>query len=143
MSGEEKLVIFELNRQKFALSILGIQEIIRLVQITRIPSAPGYIRGIINFRGQIIPVISLSNYLNLAEKITDQESRIIVAEHGGNLIGLLVDSVTEVTRYHDSELKEPEGVINNEYTSGYIRRDDCILQVINLNKLLEQINLKN
>ncbi len=141
MSGEEKLVIFELNQQKFALSIFGIQEIIRLVQITNIPSAPSFVKGIINFRGQIIPVVSLNNYLSLLEKQADQDSRIIVAEYNGKLIGLLVDSVMEVTRYNISEVESADGIINNhEYTSGFIQHDAYILQLINLNKLLDQIN---
>lgn len=142
MSNEEKLVIFELNQQQFAMPIINIKEIVRLLKIVNIPFAPSHVKGIFNFRGQIIPLISLNDCLGLPQKEADQESRIMVIEFSGKMAGLLVDSVMEVTRYNLSEIESPDGIGNNhECISGFIQRDANILQVINLEKLLEQIKL--
>ncbi|MDD2619355.1 MAG: chemotaxis protein CheW [Syntrophomonadaceae bacterium] len=143
MSSEEKLVVFELNQQKFALSILGIQEIICLVKITNVPFAPNYIKGIINYRGHIISLINVSIYLNLPEKQIDQASRIIVIEHEENLLGLLVDSVFEVSRYNPADVKPPECIGNKtEYTSGFIQQNEDILQLLDIKILLESMQLE-
>lgn len=140
MSTEEKLVVFELDRQEFALPILEVKEIIRIIQITSLPSASSFLKGIINLRGQIIPIINLYRLLNLDEKEPDHDSRIMVVENNANRIGIMVDQVREVTPYKHSDIESPDSICHNlEFISGFIQRDESILQLLKLTRLEEKL----
>lgn len=92
------LVGFFLNREEYALDISQVQEIIRVTGWTRVPNAPGYIKGVINLRGKIIPVVDPKVRMNSGQGELTKDSRIIVVEAGKKTIGMLVDSVSQVLR---------------------------------------------
>jgi len=92
------LVGFYLNSEEYALDISQVQEIIRTGGWTRVPNAPGHIKGVINLRGRIIPIVDPKVRMNLALRGLTKSSRIMVVEVGGKIIGILVDGVSQVLR---------------------------------------------
>jgi len=91
------LVGFILGGEEFCVDILKVQEIIRMVDITKMPNAPEYVEGVINLRGRVIPVVDLRNWFHLGESQEEEGSRrIVVASINGVRIGLVVDQVSQV-----------------------------------------------
>ena len=93
-----QLVTFNLGNEEYAVDILKVQEINRMKEITRVPNSPGYVEGVINLRGKVIPVVSLRTRFGLMEKESDEQSRIMIMDIQGITMGLVVDSVSEVLR---------------------------------------------
>ena len=117
---EEQLVTFSLGSEEFGVDIMRVQEIIRIPPITRVPKAPNYVEGVINLRGNVIPVISLRTRFNMTRVADTDLSRIIVLQVQAKVFGIRVDAVTEVLRI-DSEAIEPPPPIALGMDSQYIR----------------------
>jgi len=114
------LVGFFLNNEEYALEISQVQEIIRAGECTRVPNAPRHIRGVINLRGRIIPVIDLKVRMDLKETGLTKNTRIMVIETGGRVLGVLVDGVSQVLRLPLKLVEDaPEEV--SEADKGFIK----------------------
>ena len=98
------LVTFNLGKEEYGVDIGSVQEIIRAADITPVPGAPGHVRGVINLRGKIIPVVDLRKRFALPDVEEGDARRIVVVELGEKRIGMLVDSVSQV-------IKVPSGII--------------------------------
>lgn len=117
---EEQLVTFSLGTEEFGVDIMCVQEIIRIPPITRVPKAPSYVEGVINLRGNVIPVVSLRSRFGM-ERVEDTElSRIVVLQIQSKVFGIRVDAVTEVLRL-DSEGIEPPPQVTMGMDSQFIR----------------------
>ena len=137
MKTEEQLVIFQLNEQQYALPIQETQEIIRMTPITRVPNTRHYVEGIINLRGSIVPVINLNKRLGLQVNDYDEATRIIVVEHDGQKVGMIVDNVHEVGRFTDDEIEPPAVAGDNvDYLKGVVKKGDRLWLLLNLAKVL-------
>ncbi|HBV99525.1 MAG: chemotaxis protein CheW [Peptococcaceae bacterium BICA1-7] len=137
MNSEEQLVIFQLNDQKYALPIQETQEIIRMSNITRVPNTKHYVEGIINLRGSIVPVINLNKRLNLNVTEYGEDTRIIVVEHGGQKVGMIVDIVLEVGRFSENEIEPPSVAGDNvDYLKGVVKKEDNLWLLINLGEIV-------
>lgn len=101
-----QLVTFRLGEEEFGVKILVVNEIIRLVQITQVPNAPAFIEGVINLRGKVLPVVGLRKRFHMPEMPLDSQSRIIVMELNQNVVGFLVDAVSEVLRIPESTVEQ-------------------------------------
>ena len=97
LSNELKLIIFKLGREEYGMDILRVQEIKRMMSITRVPSTPSFIKGVINLRGSVLPVIDLRTRLGLLEGELLDAARIIVVLVNESTVGFIVDEVVEVT----------------------------------------------
>lgn len=107
------MVGFTVGNEEFCVDILKVQEIIRMMGITKIPNAPDYAEGVINLRGRVIPVIDFRKRFNLPESAQEKEEsrRIVVVDIAGNTIGLIVDEVSHVIKLDsDSVSPTPETV---------------------------------
>ena len=134
-----QLVSFLIGSEEFGVDILCVQEINRMLQITKIPNAPKYVTGIINLRGRIIPVINLRSRLGLAVKEEDSNTRIIVVEVNGSTIGFIVDSVKEVIRITGDITEAPPEIvtgINSEFIKAVGKLPDRLLILIDIEKIL-------
>lgn len=134
-----QLVTFRLGDEEFGVRILVVNEIIRLVQITQVPNAPEFIEGVINLRGKVLPVVGLRKRFRMAERPLDDNSRIIVMELNHNVVGFLVDAVSEVLRIPESTVEPAPAVvagIGSEYIEGVGRLDDRLLILLDLEALL-------
>ena len=135
-----QLVIFQLGGEEFGVEIMQVQEIIRMPEITRIPQSPVYVEGVINLRGKIIVVINLDTRFDLNSKELDDDSRIIIVEVGDNVVGMVVDSVSEVLRLSTSNVEPAPEIISAkikaDYLKGVGKLDDRLLILLDLERVL-------
>jgi len=141
-----QLVSFHIEEEEFAVDILNIQGINRMMNITRVPNTPAFVEGIINLRGQVIPVVNLRKRLGFPPKEPDKATRIIVVEIGKRVIGFIVDSVNEVLRISSSITEPPPPMvagIDSEYITAVGKLDDRLLILLDLEKVLsgEELNV--
>lgn len=129
MSNTNQLVIFKVADQDYALPILETREIIRLVQITPLPNMPAYLKGVINLRGRIVPVVDLRLKLGLQTKEMTCEAKIIVVDHGNRYVGLIVDKVSGVGYFNEGEFESLSDNLENrgEAVSGIVRKENALL----------------
>ncbi|CUH95465.1 hypothetical protein P22_1536 [Propionispora sp. 2/2-37] len=144
---ELQLVVFRLAKEEYALHITKVQEINRLVPITKLPQTPLFMEGIINLRGRIIPVIDLRKRFQLAVNEHSDDSRIIVIELNGQTVGIIVDAVTEVVRMSQSEVEPPPPsfVLDAQYIHGVGKVGGRLLILLNIDNILtsqEDIELR-
>jgi purine-binding chemotaxis protein CheW len=140
-SSEEllQLVSFHIGSEEFGLDILRVQEINRMVEITRVPNAPPFVSGVINLRGRVIPIVDLRERFGLAKKETDKNTRIIVVELKGRIVGFVVDSVQEVLRIPKRITEPPPAMvagIGSEYITAVGKLEDRLLILIDLERIL-------
>lgn len=141
---EEKLlqlVTFCLDNEEFAIDILKVQEINRMMEITKVPKSPDFVEGVINLRGKVIPIVDLRKRFGLEIAEYTKKTRIVVVDIEGKIVGLIVDSVSEVLRL-PSDTIEPTPFmvtdINSEYIQGVGKLEDRLLILLNLNNLFSK-----
>ena len=116
-----QLVSFKLADENYALPILDVREVIRLAEITPVPNAPGFVEGVINLRGQIIPVVDLRRRFNLPPQEHGEDTRIMVTEIGGHVVGLVIDQVNQVIRVNADSIAPPPGLVSQGIGSEYLK----------------------
>jgi len=137
-SGSMQLVSFKLSGETYGIEITKIREIILVGEITRVPETPHYIKGLINLRSSVIPVIDLRARFGLAETPLTQDSRIMVLNVGQRTIGIVVDSVSEVLRVSEEQISPAPPTVaslGNEYMTGLVRLDEQLLILLDVDKL--------
>lgn len=117
---EEQLVTFRLGAEEFAMKITAVQEINRMTEITKVPRAPHYLEGIVNLRGNVIPVIDLRKRFAMDETDHTDATRIIIIDLAGTRTGMIVDSVSEVLRLERSAIEPPPSLAGGEVDAEYI-----------------------
>ena len=141
--GEEnliKLVTFFLKNEEYGLPISQVQEINRVTEITKVPNSPEHVKGVINLRGRIVPVIELNLRLNLGETELDKNSRIVLVEYGPKVLGLMVDSVAQVLNISPDQIEDaPEEVlqISENFVKGIGKIDDRMIILLELEKVIQ------
>jgi purine-binding chemotaxis protein CheW len=117
-----QLVGFTIGEEVFGVDILMVQEIIRSSPITAVPNSPDFVEGVINLRGNIIPVIELRKRLNLFRDDSDMsDTWILILDIGGKITGFIVDSVTEVLKIQEDTIEPPPDIIVSGLESQYIK----------------------
>jgi len=117
---EEQLVTFKIDTEEYGIKIANVQEINRMTEVTKVPRAPSYIEGIVNLRGNVIPVLDLRKFFNLPEKQLTDATRIIIVDFNGKRTGIMVDSVSEVLRFEKTLIEAPPDILSNGVDSDYI-----------------------
>lgn len=139
------LVTFSLMGEVFGLPILDVREIIRMTEITPVPQAPGFVEGVINLRGQILPVVDLRKRFGITPKENDDTTRIVVVELSHAAVGLIVDSVSEVLRIPADVVAPPPslvaGSIGAEYIKGIGHYDERMIILIEMRKVFNEDEL--
>jgi purine-binding chemotaxis protein CheW len=133
-----QLVTFRLGNEEFGIDIKKVQEINRMIDITKIPNAPPFIEGVVNLRGKIIPIVSLRTKLGFGEVERDKATRIMVVELKGSVLGFIVDSVSEVLRIPEAKVEPAPaltGGTDSAYIEGVINLSDRILILLSLSAL--------
>ena len=139
-SSEEllQLVSFNIGGEEFGVDILKVQEINRMVTVTAVPNSPSFVDGVINLRGKVIPIIDLRTRFGMHRKEHDKNTRIIVVELKGNVVGFVVDAVSEVLRIPRSVTEPPPTVvagINADYITAVGKLEDKLLILLDLEKV--------
>ncbi|MGD8779798.1 MAG: chemotaxis protein CheW [Ignavibacteria bacterium] len=133
-----QLVSFKIGEEEFGVDILKVQEINRIMEITKVPNAPSFVEGVVNLRGRVIPVISLRSRLNMDKKELDSSSRIIVVELEGKTIGFIVDEVNEVLRIPSNITEAPPEMvagINSDFITAVGKLENRLLILLDLEKI--------
>jgi purine-binding chemotaxis protein CheW len=141
-----QLVTFSIGDEEFGVDILKVQEIIRMMDITKVPRAPEFVEGVINLRGKVIPIIDLRRRFGLSTRGHDKHTRIIVIEINNMIVGFVVDSVSEVLRIPFSTVEPPPPVVSgmeSEYISGVGKLEDRLLILLDLDRLLSHGELQS
>lgn len=136
-----QLVGFNLGREEFGVDILMVQEINRMLAITQVPRAPGFVEGVINLRGRVIPIISLRKRFGLPKREHDKNTRVIVVEIETKTFGMVVDGVNEVLRLPKDTVEPPPPIVAGvgaEYISGIGKLDGKMLILLDLSKLMSE-----
>lgn len=134
-----QLVSFKLDEIEYGIDILSVHEILRIPEITRLPNTPEYIKGVINLRGNVIPVVDIRLRFGMQQVALTELSRIIVVEIGEKLVGLLVDNVHQVIRLSRLRIDEPHDLIegiSTEFISGIGRLQDRLIVILRLDNIL-------
>jgi len=142
-AGDEiiQLVTFRLKDETYGINVMQVQEVLRITEIAPVPGAPGYVLGIINLRGNVVTVIDTRTRFGLPTTELDDASRIVIIESEQQVVGILVDSVAEVVELRNSQIDQAPSVGNDEsarYIQGVASRDEGLLIVVDLNKLLSE-----
>jgi len=134
-----QLVGFKLGDEEYAIDVLKIQEIIRLMEITSVPRMEPYILGVINLRGKVIPVVDLRVRFDLERSDFDKKTRIVVVKFEKEDIGFVVDEVTEVIRI-DKSIVEPTpplvGAVGQEYILGICKYRDRLIILLDIDRVV-------
>jgi purine-binding chemotaxis protein CheW len=134
-----QLVSMNMGEEEFGIDILRVREIIRMVEITRVPNAPHFVEGVINLRGMIIPVVDLRKKFGLKDIQSDKPPRIVVVEIGDTTVGMIVDTVNQVLRIPRDIIEPPPpiiGGIESEYILGVGKLKDRLLILLDIEKIL-------
>ncbi len=140
---ERELVTFKLAEQEFGLSIMSVQEIVRMPGITRIPRAPSYVNGISNLRGNVLPVINTRLRFSMEEAEATDRTRVVVVDIEGKNIGMVVDAVSEVLRVENEKIDPPPEVVSGgvdaAFLEGVVKLDSGkrLVMLLNPNKVCE------
>jgi purine-binding chemotaxis protein CheW len=136
---EKQLVAFRLHNEEFGVEITDVREIVKVGHITRLPHVADYIEGVTNLRGEVIPVISLRKRFGLEAQENTQDSRIIMLEVNGSMVGFIVDSVTETLRLSEDAIEPPPSNIAGlkaHYLAGVGKLQDRLLILLEVDKIL-------
>jgi len=139
-----QLVSFVVGDEEFAVPILAVQEINRMMQITRVPQSPEFVEGVINLRGKIIPVMDLRSRFGMERLSESADARIIVVEVANRVIGFTVDRVNEVLRIGSDIIDPPPTMvsgIDSDYVQGVGKLDDRLLILLSLERLFSDDEL--
>ena len=131
---EIKLIIFKLGREEYGMDILRVQEIKRMMGITRVPSTPTFIKGVINLRGSVLPVIDLRTRLGLVENDLTEAARIIVVLVNDGIVGFIVDEVVEVTTINTQDVEAAQTLssgLSADFISGIAKADTRLYIMLN------------
>lgn len=134
-----QLVSFNLEKEEYGINVLMVREIIRMLNITRVPNTPQYVEGVINLRGKVIPIINLRKKFDLVDSEYDKRTRIMVMEVVGELMGFIVDEVSEVIRISEKEIQPPPPAVSSgieqECMAGVINQADRLLVLLDLERM--------
>ena len=140
-----QLVTFKLSHEEFGVDILKVQEIIRMLPLTKVPKSPDFVDGVINLRGKVIPVIDMRKRFNMDATVHDSHTRIQVMDLQGQVVGFVVDAVCEVLRIEESTVEPPPAVVagvGSEYMRGVGKLADRLLILLDPDKLLSQQDME-
>ena len=136
------LVVFRLGQESYSLRLMEVREIIMVTNITPVPRAPSFVEGVINLRGEVMPVIDLRERFGLPRQPATSLSRIVITPIGGVSTGLVVDSVEEVKSVDLRRLEEPPKVTSvgaNAFIEKVARTDDAVVFLLNVQRLLTDV----
>jgi len=135
---EQQFVAFRLGSEEYGISILQVQEIKRITDITRVPHAPAYVQGVINLRGSVLPVIDLKTRLNFVSQDYTDDTRIVIVKIEEYSVGMIVDAVSEVLRLTDEQIEpSPDfvGGLDAEYIQGIGKVDGRLVILLNMTSI--------
>lgn len=140
-TGTMQLVSFCLAQEEYGIEITKVQEIILMGEITRVPQTPPYIKGLINLRSTVIPIVDLRLRFGLEQQPQTEATRIMVVNVAGKTIGIIVDAVSEVLRVSDEQVAPPPPTVaglRQDYLTGLVKLESRLLILLDIDKILDE-----
>lgn len=140
-----KVVIFKINNEEYAADIMQVERILGYLEPTKIPDAPEYIKGIIDYQGRILPIIDIKSRFSLENTGYNQDSKIIVVKNGDSFVGLSVDMVLEVIDIFEDKVSAAPEIAQrdtNKYIRSIINKDNRIIVFLDTEEIIESEGLK-
>ena len=137
-----KVIVFQLEDKEYAIPVSRVQGIERLLHITRVPKTPNYVKGVINLRGVVTPIIDLRERFSLPASDNQDATRIIIVSIKDTEVGFIVDSANDVLDINVKSIEpQPEvvGTTEEEFISGLARLDNRLLILLQLEKVLDTL----
>jgi purine-binding chemotaxis protein CheW len=134
-----KYVVFKLENEEYGIDILRVKEIKEILRITRVPKSPSFVRGVVNLRGEVIPVIDLRKKFNLAEKTDTQSTRIVIVAVDEITVGLIIDTSSEVLEIGKELIEEPPATIasiDHSYIYGIGKVEERLIILLDVSKII-------
>ncbi|MBE3595449.1 MAG: purine-binding chemotaxis protein CheW [Hydrogenibacillus sp.] len=138
-STDLKVIVFALGEERYAVDVQHVESIERLTDITRVPEAPPYVKGVINLRGVVTPVVDLRMKLGVTAKPFDAETRILIVRVGDLHVGLIVDRADDVVDLPPSAVVPPPEVVTtvrSTYVEGIAHLGESLVVLLNLTRVL-------
>ncbi len=136
---ENQLVVFMLAKEHYGVRIAAVESIIKLQPITAVPCSPAFVEGVTNLRGRVLPVIDLRKRFGLRAEEPTKDTRIVVVEMNGTLVGMIVDSVSEVLRVPAEFVEPPSPImttVDSAFITGIAKVDEQLIILLDLEKVL-------
>jgi len=136
---EEQVVVFSVAGELYGLDISRVQGIIKMPEVTRVPRAAEFVEGVINLRGEIVPIIDLRKRFGLGQQEDSVDTRIINVEMGDHLVGLIVDAVEEVLNIPSDVIEPPPDLVttvDSAYLRGIAKLEDRLVILLDLDRVL-------
>lgn len=146
MASSSEYVIFKINEEYYGIDIDNVENIEKIIPITRVPYTEEYVLGVVNLRGNIIPVIDLRTRFSIEKKEFDDESRIIIVNVNDLRIGMVVDASSEVLRLSRDDIDSApsvKGNVNLDFVKEIGKNDGRIIMLVDLKKILGLIEVEN
>ena len=144
-----QMVSFAVGKEDYGINIETVKEVIKIKSITQLPKTPSFVRGVINLRGDVIPIIDLREKFGLEQEDYTEMTRIIVVDIDDKSIGMVVDSVSNVINIAQSDIEPPPPLVSGlseEYLKGVGKIGEELIILINIDKILttdEKIDLSS
>lgn len=139
METEMKAIVFQLNDEEYGVDILQVRSIEKMQAITRVPKAPDFVKGVINLRGIVTPVIDLRKRFLMEERGDTEETRVIIVRVEETEVGLVVDGASDVIDIPNECIEPPADIVGGvkaEYLRGVAKLEDRLLIMLHLKKVL-------
>jgi purine-binding chemotaxis protein CheW len=141
-----EVLVFVLGQEEYGVDILKVQEIRGYEKVRPIPSAPDYLKGVVNLRGVIVPVIDMRVKFRLPDVRYDSFTVVVILRIAGRVIGLVVDGVSDVVRFTESQVRPaPQlgALVDSSFLDGVATEDDRMVLLVDIEKLLSsgELNL--
>ncbi len=139
MNETTQYISIYMTGEMYGIDIKYVDNIVRMQHITRVPNVPAYIKGVINLRGEVIPVFSLRIKMGMEEVEETKLSRIIILKVEGELVGLIVDEVREVVLLQNDLIEKPYYDVNDvtqNFLSGIGKDGDRLISLLDINEVL-------
>ncbi len=140
-----QFVIFTINEEEFGLDIENISSIERMLEIFKIPNAPGYIEGLANLRGKVYTIFNLRKRFNLPCPEFDENTKIIIVNTSASEVGVIVDEVREIAKLDESAFEPVPKALSNlkeRFLSGTAKLDDRLVLMLDLEKVLTEEDIQ-
>ncbi|RWZ60472.1 purine-binding chemotaxis protein CheW [Halobacillus fulvus] len=141
-----KVLVFQLNDEEYTVPVENVGSIERMMPITRVPGAAEFVKGVINLRGVVTPVIDLRQRFDLEEMAATEQTRIITVSIEEIDVGLIVDGANDVLDLDEESIEPPPevvGTIEAEYIEGVAKLDRRLLILLNMSKVLSKEDLES
>ena len=142
VNGAKQYIVVKLDNEQYGIDITFIDNIVRLQQITRVPKAQSYFEGVINLRGEIIPVMNLRSKFDLEEMDYTNSTRIIIVKPESNAkIGILVDEVREVVTLEDGNIEKVDYDEQGTNLLGVGKYNETLISLLNIQGIIQELDV--